>query len=65
MSHTLHADAATEETLTREEILEIMDRVAYARRNVSAQEILDAYAAGTLEAPGEVIEVLSLARLLS
>jgi hypothetical protein len=50
--------------LTRDEIVAEMERVAAARRGVSAAQIVADYRAGTLQDPGQVGDVLVLAGLL-
>jgi hypothetical protein len=51
--------------LSREEIVERIERAARARRGMSATAILRAYRHGTLEDPGAVADILVLADLLS
>ena len=41
-----------------------MDRISKERRGKTARQIFRDYSAGRLESPGEVIEVIALARLL-
>ena len=50
--------------LSRDEIIAEMERVARHRRQTSAAEIVRAYRAGTLEAPGELADLLVLGDLL-
>ena len=50
--------------LSRDEIVAEMERVALARRGVSAAELVAEYRAGTLEDPGQIGDVLVLAGLL-
>jgi predicted dithiol-disulfide oxidoreductase (DUF899 family) len=50
--------------LSRDEIIAEMDRVARHRRHTSAAEIVRQYRAGTLEAPGELADLLVLGDLL-
>lgn len=57
------APAETSATLSREEIVEEMERTA-AEAGTSAQEVLRAYSAGELQEPGELAHVLVLADLL-
>jgi len=51
--------------LSRDEIVERMERIAETRRGATAAEILRSYRDGTLDEPGELIDFLSLADLLS
>jgi hypothetical protein len=55
-------DAVVE--LSREEIIEIIERGARARCNMSGAELVAAYREGRLEDPGEVADLLMLADLL-
>lgn len=50
--------------LSREELIDQLDREAMRRRGVSARELLLAYKAGRLDDPGEVADLLALADLL-
>ena len=50
--------------LTRDEIVAEMERVARARRGVSAAALIEDYRAGRLQDPGQVGDVLVLAGLL-
>jgi hypothetical protein len=50
--------------LTRDEIIQEMDRVSKDRLGMTAYEVLSRYAAGHLEEVGEVGDVLVLADLL-
>lgn len=50
--------------LSRDQIVDLMERIAQQRRGTSAEELLRAYRDGSLEEPGEVIDFLSLADLL-
>lgn len=50
--------------LTRDDIIEEMDRVSMDRLGMSAHEVLSRYSAGELEQVGEVGDVLVLADLL-
>lgn len=50
--------------LTRDEIIEKIEKAAFARRNISAEELLQAHRKGELEDPGEVADILALAALL-
>ena len=50
--------------LTREQILERLERGAQRRRGMSARDLLQAYMVGRLEDPGAVADLLVLAALL-
>jgi hypothetical protein len=50
--------------LSREQIVAEMERVARRRRHTSAAEVVRQYRAGTLEAPGELADLLVLGDLL-
>jgi hypothetical protein len=50
--------------LTQEQIVRRIQREARKRRGVSARELFAAFRAGTLEDPGDVMDLLSLASLL-
>ena len=50
--------------LTRKEIIDLIDEHARTRRGISGEELLRSWRAGTLEAPGEVADLLALAELL-
>lgn len=49
---------------TREELLGIIEKRARARRGMSAEELLSAYREGTLEDPGEVLDLVIIGDLL-
>lgn len=57
-------EASPEVSLSRADILGTMDRISKERRGKTARQIFRDYSAGRLESPGEVIEVIALARLL-
>jgi hypothetical protein len=50
--------------LTRDDILDEIDRVAKLRRGMSGADLLRIYRDGSLKDPGEVADVLILADLL-
>jgi predicted dithiol-disulfide oxidoreductase (DUF899 family) len=50
--------------MTREEIVAEMERVAQRRRHTSAADVVRRYRAGTLDAPGELADLLMLGDLL-
>ena len=50
--------------LGRDEIVAEMERVAQRRRHMSAADVVRRYRAGTLEAPGELADLLVLGDLL-
>jgi len=50
--------------LTRNEIVERIERGAYKRVHMSAQDLVRSYRAGRLEDPGAVADLLALANLL-
>ena len=50
--------------LTREEIVERLERGAQHRLHMSANELVEAYRTGTLRDPGQVADLLALAHLL-
>lgn len=51
-------------TLTREQILEILERESQKRLGLSARELFRRYARGLLEDPGEVSDLVVIADLL-
>ena len=50
--------------LTRDEIIDEMERVSQRRRHLSAAEVLRQYRDGSLDDAGEVADVIVLATLL-
>ncbi len=52
-------------TLTRDEIVQRIERGAQRRLKMSARELVDAYCLGHLEDPGAVADLLALASLLT
>jgi hypothetical protein len=50
--------------LSRDEIVAMIDSQAKRRRGLTASQLVRAYAEGTLEAAGEVADLLALADLL-
>lgn len=50
--------------LTRDEIVDEMERVAQHRRRLSAAEVLRQYRDGSLDDAGEIADVIVLATLL-
>ena len=50
--------------LTREEILDRIERGAQRRRKMCARDLIRAYRAGQLDDPGGVADLLALANLL-
>lgn len=50
---------------TRDEILRVIEEEAQRRRRQSAAQLLSAYRQGTLEDPGDVVDLLALADLLN
>lgn len=50
--------------LTRDEIVDEMERVAQHRRHLSAAEVLRQYRTGSLDDAGEVADVIVLSTLL-
>jgi len=55
---------ATEQELTRDEIVASIDECVRRRRGMSARELLSAYRAGTLDDPGDVADLIALSDLL-
>ena len=51
-------------TLSRDEIVERIDREARRRLRISAKELLRRYRAGELDDPGYVADLIMLAELL-
>jgi hypothetical protein len=49
---------------TRDEIVEVLAKEAWARRKMSAADLIRAYREGTLDEPGEVSDLLALVFLL-
>ena len=56
--------AADDLILTRDEIVERIEREARARRGVSAAALIGSYRDGTLDEPCEVMDILGIAFLL-
>ena len=56
--------AELEREWSREEIVELLEEQARARRGMSAAEFIRAYRDGTLDEPGELADLLALAYLL-
>lgn len=54
----------TDFTLTRDEVVELINHAAQAERGISGHQLLAAFRNGRLENPGEVGEALILADLL-
>jgi hypothetical protein len=54
----------TSHVLTRAEVVRMIERGARDRRQMSALELVNAFRAGTLYAPGEVADLLGMASLL-
>lgn len=52
------------QNLTRKEIYEYIDKTAWKRIGISANELLRSYREGALEDPGAVADLLILADLL-
>jgi len=50
--------------LTREEIVDLIDKHARTRRGISGEDLLRSWRDGNLDAPGEVADLLALAELL-
>ena len=63
--HVATADRLPVEEVSREEIIRIIDELAQKRRGLSAQQLLSAYRAGTLERSGDVSDLIAYADLLS
>lgn len=51
--------------MSRDEIVEAIEKGALDRRGVSATDLLRAYRSGELQEPGEVADLLALGDLLS
>ena len=51
-------------TLTREQIIAIIDREAQKRLGLSARDLFRRYASGELDDPGRVSDLVILSRLL-
>jgi hypothetical protein len=49
---------------TRDEIVELLEKEAWARRGVDAATLIQSYRDGSLDDPGEVTDLLALAYLL-
>ncbi len=60
----LNGQQPTEQVLTREAIVEALDRESRRRRGMTALKLVRAYRQGMLEDPGEVADILGLASLL-
>lgn len=58
-------DSTTTLELTREQIVQQLDREARRRLNISGEELVRRYRAGLLEDCGNVADLLALASLLS
>jgi hypothetical protein len=50
--------------LTREEIVAEMERVSWRRRRLHADQVVDRFRHGRLEAAGELADVIALAFIL-
>lgn len=50
--------------LSRKEIIDVLDRDARHRRDMSGPELIRAYHNGELEEPGEVVDLIAMAHLL-
>lgn len=51
--------------MSRDEIVALLERIAQDRRKATASQLLRAYRDGTLDEPGDLMDFLSLADLLS
>jgi hypothetical protein len=60
----MNTDGAGVLELTREEILDRLERGAQRRRGITARDLVRSYRAGTLDDPGAVADLLALAYLL-